>query len=504
MLFVGLVLLTGCDAPTRPERQGQITAVTVDATLAASGSLALKDQVTFVGDRGGVVPMRAPVLATVKDLTLDGSPRTDAAQSGTVELRALRRAVDVTATVDGIVERYADIVVVTVPLWGSPSDGAADDPLVPVTGTLHLPAAPLDGSIHWHGALDATFATAGADVTFRANVTMGKDADLVFALPAGAMPAVPQLSTEVRRPYFDDRQQALDRADARLRRERDDAAQRQDLVAQLYWGAVGAEIGVPILVAFVSFVLTSSRRRKAIAGVPATVTDPPGREGPAVVELVVADGRDIGPAAVAGTILWLAHRKVITLEAVGEGRYRMALAATGSSVSGAEALLLDALRPATSTGPIVGPPLPLAPDGPWRKAFRREVLQEAKAAGLLRRRYRSAVFFTSTVLLAITTAPLWFRTPEAAAAGTTVAGILLMLPFVGGYVLTSKGHRAKAQWQAFGRYIREQGDLGDVDPAGVLIWGAYLAYGAALGLAPTATHALTPGGGAPHPVEATT
>jgi hypothetical protein len=114
------------------------------------------------------------------------------------------------------------------------------------------------------------------------------------------------------------------------------------------------------------------------------------------------------------------------------------------------------------------------------------------------------VFFTSTVLLAITTAPLWFRTPEAAAAGTTVAGILLMLPFVGGYVLTSKGHRAKAEWQAFGRYIREQGDLGDVDPAGVLIWGPYLAYGAALGLAPTATHALTPGGGAPHPVEATT
>jgi hypothetical protein len=190
MLFVGLVLLTGCDAPTRPERQGQITALTVDATLAASGSLALKDRVTFVGDRGGVVPMRAPVLATVKDLTLDGSPRTDATQSGTVELRALRRAVDVTATVDGIVERYADIVVVTVPLWGSPSDGAADDPLVPVTGTLHLPAAPLDGSIHWHGALDATFATAGADVIFRANVTMGKDADLVFGLPAGAMPAV--------------------------------------------------------------------------------------------------------------------------------------------------------------------------------------------------------------------------------------------------------------------------------------------------------------------------
>jgi uncharacterized membrane protein len=122
----------------------------------------------------------------------------------------------------------------------------------------------------------------------------------------------------------------------------------------------------------------------------------------------------------------------------------------------------------------------------------------------LRRRYRSALFFTFTVLLALTTAPLWFRTPEAAAAGTVVAGILLMLPFVGGYVLSTKGHRAKAEWQAFGRYTQQQGDLADVDPAGIVIWGPYLAYGAALGLAPTATHALAPGGGTPQPVEART
>ena len=100
--------------------------------------------------------------------------------------------------------------------------------------------------------------------------------------------------------------------------------------------------------------------------------------------------------------------------------------------------------------------------------------------------------------------PLWFRTPEAAAAGTVVAGILLMLPFVGGYVLSSKGHRAKAEWEAFGRYTHQQGDLSDVDPAGIVIWGPYLAYGAALGLAPTATHALAPGGGTPQPVEART
>ena len=479
MVLIGLVLFTGCEAPTRPERQGQITAVTVDATLAADGTLAFTQQVTFVGDHGGFVPVRAPVLATAKDITLDGAPRTDSASGNTVQIRALKRSVSVAANIDGITERYADIVIVTVPLWGKPQDGASDDPLVPIKGTLHLPADPVDGTLHWHGGLAATFAAGGGELVIEGNVTMAKDADLVFALPADALPGVPQLSTEVRRPYFDDRQAVLDRADVRLREARADDADREDLEEQLYWGAVGAEIGVPILVALFSFVRTESRKRRA-------------------------DVATVGPGAVAGTILWLAHRKVLTIEAGGEGRYRMAIGSTGAPVSDAEAILLDALRPATTAGPFTGPPLPLAEDGPWRKPFRRAVLREAKGAGLLRRRYRSAVFCTSTVLLALTTAPLWFRTPEAAAAGIVVAGVLLMLPFVGGYVLTSKGHRAKAEWQAFGRYTHEQGDLGDVDPAGVVVWGPYLAYGAALGLAPTATRSLTPGGGAPQPAEATT
>jgi hypothetical protein len=504
VVLIGLVLFTGCDAPTRPERQGQITAVTVDVALSTGGSLAFTQDVRFVGDHGGVVPVRAPVLGTAKDITIDGAPRTESASSGTVQIRALKRSVAVAATIEGVTERYADIVIVTVPLWGKPSDGASDDPLVPIKGTIHLPARPVDGTVHWHGAITADVEAGSAELKLDGAVTMGKDADLVFALPADAVPGVPQLSTEVRRPYFDDRQQALDRADVRLREDRADDADREDLEEQLYWGAVGAEIGVPIIVALFSFVRTEARKRKAVAGVPDKVTDPPGREGPAVVELLVADGRDIGPGAVAGTILWLAHRKALTIEAGGEGRYRMAIGSTGAPVSDAEAILLDALRPATTAGPFTGPPLPLAEGGPWRKPFRRAVLKEAKAGGLLRRRYRSAVFCTSTVLLAFTTAPLWFRTPEAAAAGIVVAGILLMLPFVGGYVLTSKGHRAKAEWQAFGRYTREQGDLADVDPAGVVLWGPYLAYGAALGLAPAATRALTPGGGAPQPAEATT
>jgi hypothetical protein len=445
------------------------------------------------------------VLATVKDVTVDGSPRTDSASGGAVQLRVLKSAADVTSRVEGIAERYADVVIVTIPLWGEPRDGASSDPLVPVKGTLHLPAPPLDGSLHWHGsAAGSTASVAGSDLQLDGAVTMNRDSDLVFALPADALPAVPQLSTEVRRPYFDDRQQALDTADTRLRQQLADDADREDLEEQIYWGAIGVEIAVPLLVALGSFVLVEARRRKAVAGVPSTVTDPPGRESPAVVELIVADGRDIGPGAVAGTVLWLAHRKALTLEAAGEGRYRLSLGSTTENVSVAEAVLLDALRPATTAGPITGPPLPLAHDGPWRKPFRHAVLREAKTAGMLRRRYRSALFFTFTVLLVLTTAPLWFRTPEAAAAGTVVAGILLMLPFVGGYVLSSKGHRAKAEWEAFGRYTKQQGDLSDVDPAGIVIWGPYLAYGAALGLAPTATHALAPGGGTPQPVEART
>src|SRR4051812_2366632 len=114
VLVIGLVLLAGCDAPTRPERQGQTSSVTVDGTLGADGSAALTEHVAFVGEHGGVVALRAPVLASVKDVSVDGSPRTDSTTSGSVQLRVLRPDATVAARVEGIAERYADIVVVTV------------------------------------------------------------------------------------------------------------------------------------------------------------------------------------------------------------------------------------------------------------------------------------------------------------------------------------------------------------------------------------------------------
>lgn len=71
-----------------------------------------------------------------------------------------------------------------------------------------------------------------------------------------------------------------------------------------------------------------------------------------------------------------------------------------------------------------------------------------------------------------------------------MVGTVLML--LGGYGLTKQGRRARELWKAFGEYVEHNGELGDVGPQGVTIWGPYLVYGAVLGKAPHAAKPLTP------------
>jgi hypothetical protein len=286
---------------------------------------------------------------------------------------------------------------------------------------------------------------------------------------------------------YEDRQVASDASDARIASDLADDARREDLEANLYWGAVGLEIAIPFLVVLIALLRAAGVRRRATRDVPEELSDAPSDVFPAVVSLLHAEARDIGNDAAAATILDLARRGVIAIEAIGGGRYSVTV--TGTSALPGEAALLAALA-GDGTEPVTGPPLPTDKRGEWWRALRRDVVGIARSAGLLRRRYPSGLFLTAVVALAITTIPLYARSPEALVAGVVVASILAAIPFIGGFVLTAAGHRERARWEAYRRHLAAA-DLGDVPAPGVIVWESALVYAAALGIATAAIKDLS-------------
>ena len=68
-----------------------------------------------------------------------------------------------------------------------------------------------------------------------------------------------------------------------------------------------------------------------------------------------------------------------------------------------------------------------------------------------------------------------------------------VITFITGYTLTNKGWRERALWRSFARYIDDHGEIKRaVGPAGIAMWGPYLAYGAVLGEATAASRPLMP------------
>jgi uncharacterized membrane protein len=95
------------------------------------------------------------------------------------------------------------------------------------------------------------------------------------------------------------------------------------------------------------------------------------------------------------------------------------------------------------------------------------------------------LFLSAVIALALTTLPLYARSPETIVAGFVVATILAALPFVGGFVLTGAGHRERARWEAYRKHLLAA-DLGDVPAPGLIVWETGLVYAAALDVATTA------------------
>jgi hypothetical protein len=474
--LLALVAVSGCDAPTRPDRSVRIERVTVDARQEGDG-FRVRLTATFPSDDGGQLQLSAPTLGSVSDVQVNGSPRSVSGERASVDASA--RVVAVDYVVHGALERYTDGVVATLPVWTAPGNANDEDQRMPIDAAITVGAAPA-GEVHWHGASPAVVTTGGdpqQTIQLHGEVATTATSEVAFVLPADAAPDAPLLHAASRVGSFEDRQESADRADAQLADDLRTAKRREDLAAALYWGAVGLEIALPFVITLVVVLRAAAARRRATRDVPEELSEAPAELPPAVIALLHAEGHDIGAEATAATILDLAQRRAVAIESVSGERYTLRV--VGSSAAPGESALLDALL---GEGVVTGPPLPLRREGDWWRALRHDTVVSARSLGLLRRRFPSRLFVGAVIALGITTIPLYAESPETLVAGAVVSAILAALPFVGGYVLTAQGHRERARWEAYRRHLAGA-DLADVPASGVVVWEKGLVHAAALGLA---------------------
>ena len=264
------------------------------------------------------------------------------------------------------------------------------------------------------------------------------------------------------------------------------------LVTNLVLVAIGLLIIVPTWVVFIRSTVSRWRERERVVGdVPHDVAEPPSTRDPALVSVLLGNGR---PArrAVAGTVLDLARRRELSINEYGP-RVVIEIHEPATAATGDEQLVLNALRSRAHDGNVEGPPIWPGRIRWWR-AFERNACDRAAAQGLLAPRIPPI----SAMIVGILTATglgIMFFDHTAVFIGSIIFanGFPQLLSRVSGYHLTVDGAREKAHWTAFGRYLHEQRSFHDVGPAAIVVWGPNLAYGAVLGEAPRASTLLTPG-----------
>lgn len=249
---------------------------------------------------------------------------------------------------------------------------------------------------------------------------------------------------------------------------------------------------VPAWLFYARSLLRHARDRRAAADdVPHELAEPPGADDPAVVAVVVAEGKPSG-RAVAATILGLADHKVIDILETGD-RVIIDIPPSAAGASATDELVLDGLRArADGSGHVVGPPM--WPDEiDWWRGYTRDARSRAIGAGLIESRIPLVGLMLVTILTATALALVFFWYIVSFIGFILFAnGVPHLIARASGYRLSASGVGYRAQWVAFGRYIRAHKSLRDVGPAGVAVWGPNLVYGVLVGEGDKAARALAP------------
>ena len=506
LVWALVVLASGCGlqdgelAFMSSPRGSHLESLTFRLTLQPSGDLRVRMGAEFLDDGGGILPIPKPLLGGVDDLRVDGRPAQGSSEFETVNVPVTGQEAVATFTITGAVKAGDDITTINTPLVAEPSDASRQDPPVDVSGVLVLPegtpAADID--FHWINGLDQDVSVKPAKVRFTGRSPIWTSSDLLVGLPPGLAPGLAgDFGAVTSASAFQSEVRTADANSESLESTLDS----QDLQKRLIsWILVAVGAGVCLLMVVQWYRLQTSDRRareRYQATFPDHVADPPDTLDPAVVGLLLADGRKLDQDAVAGTVLDLAHRRVISIDGYGPDRWVLKVPSAARGDLPAEQIVLDALRAQNPTGEITGPPLWTDKSPSWWRGYRAAVFKRAKDLDLVRRRFRILYVGPFAAGIVCATWPLWATqsTIWIVPVASIALGLVFALPLGGGFEPTLKGVKAAGYWKAFGRYTADQGHWEDVGPAGVTVWGPYLAYGTVLGTCELATEQLAPRGG---------
>lgn len=238
---------------------------------------------------------------------------------------------------------------------------------------------------------------------------------------------------------------------------------------------------------------------------PAAPTPELGDEPPAVVNLV-ANGWELNEDAVEATLLDLAARRHIELRQTGSDprqttvHLRSAQDAQPGELTPYEKRVLERVRGLAVRGVVPISALTFRDkdqEKGWEKQFRSEVITEAKARGLTRRRFDGPVISLLEVVAAISALGLaaavahyesWADVEEDSR-GTWVGvaffafvGLSVVVGSFTGQRHTDAGVDAARRWGGVRAWLHGHEKFADLPPASVMVWDRYLAYGAALGV----------------------
>ena len=267
-----------------------------------------------------------------------------------------------------------------------------------------------------------------------------------------------------------------------------------------------AALAVAVAAAVVLALLWRSTAPTRIEPGPATMDL--GDETPALVDLLVG-GFEVEDDAVPATVVDLAARRLIEIDAVGDRTtIRVRQSAARDELTAYEQRVLRHIERQAIDGVAPVEVLAIGPDGVserWFTGFVREVNRHGQELGLCRRRFDLKHLAMAWGVVVVGAGPAYLvgsfgsRTADPTGWGS-IGNLFVGLAFLVGFGLvwiaqrisrsnaqvdTSAGREAAARWLGVRDHLRSTGDFSDKPAASVAIWDRYLAYATAMGLAPT-------------------
>ena len=269
--------------------------------------------------------------------------------------------------------------------------------------------------------------------------------------------------------------------------------------------ALAASFAASIAFFIVGALVAVTHRPPSPPSLPAT--SDVGPETPAVANLLANGGR-MTPDAVPATLLDLAARRVVRIEETEPETYVCRVGnEQPAGLSDYEGRVFELLRSKAEGGIVPAQALTTGPSSQahaWERAFRSEVIAEARNAGLCTRRWPASALSVLGFLAfgAFIGAAMGLDSESETATWQqwVVLGFALLTVVALTYVfrddaqmVSPAGLAEQGRWLALRRFLHEDELFGSLPPTAVAVRERYIAYGAALGAAAAAVRAVPMG-----------